>query len=242
MQYIEDDLRKQFFRDHPFEAFRPRTLVEGMGIEPPHSVSGKAWKRWCQRGRNLHVRRKSTFLFTSRAIIEFLRVQILWLFLSEAYLCVVAQFHGLRYEHHLATAYAIHEGETFGSTFASSEIQKTFEKEKGVLGAWKQEEQPDERVLMTKRRWRAIIERDTGEGKWTKGQGVWSQLGESITETSATTVLPSSTLVFEDVQVQPPWTVTRCTCEVKTERYKMIDSSYGSSMYALGESQVEKWI
>ena len=45
MQYIEDDLRKQFFRDHPFEAFRPRTLVEGMGIEPPHSVSGKAWKR-----------------------------------------------------------------------------------------------------------------------------------------------------------------------------------------------------
>ena len=91
-------------------------------------------------------------------------------FLSEAYLCVVAQFHGLRYEHHLATAYAIHEGETFGSTFASSEIQKTFEKEKGVLGAWKQEEQPDERVLMTKRRWRAIIERDTGEGKWTKGE------------------------------------------------------------------------
>ena len=80
MQYIEDDLRKQLFRDHPFEAFRPRTLVEGMGIESPHSVSGKAWKRWCQRGRNLHLRRKSTFLFTSRAIIEFLRVQILWLF------------------------------------------------------------------------------------------------------------------------------------------------------------------
>ena len=52
----------------------------------------------------------------------------------------------------------------------SSEIQKTFEKEKGVLGAWKQEEQPDERVLMTKRRWRAIIEGDTGEGKWTKGE------------------------------------------------------------------------
>ena len=91
-------------------------------------------------------------------------------FLSEAYLCVVAQFHALRTEHHLATAYAIFEGETFGSTFVSSEIQKTFEKEKGVLGAWKQEEQPDERVLMTKRRWRAIIEGDTGEGKWTKGE------------------------------------------------------------------------
>ena len=52
IQYIEDDLRRQFFRDHPFEAFRPRTLVEGVAIEPLHSVSGKAWTRLRQRGRN----------------------------------------------------------------------------------------------------------------------------------------------------------------------------------------------
>jgi small subunit ribosomal protein S23 len=52
VQYIEDDVRRQFFRDHPFEAFRPRTLVEGAGIEPPHSVRGKAWTRLRQRGRN----------------------------------------------------------------------------------------------------------------------------------------------------------------------------------------------
>jgi len=69
---------------------------------------------------------------------------------------------------------------------------------------------------MAKRRWRAIIERDTGEGKWTKGEEyvrLWKanikpecapQLTEPITRTSATTVSPSSTLVSEDVQVQPP--------------------------------------
>lgn len=52
IKYIEDDVRRQFFRDHPFEAFRPRTLVEGAAIEPPHAVRGKEWTRLRQRGRN----------------------------------------------------------------------------------------------------------------------------------------------------------------------------------------------
>lgn len=47
-----DELRKQFFRDHPFEAFRPTTLVEGGEIEGEHPVSGSAWKRLRQRTRN----------------------------------------------------------------------------------------------------------------------------------------------------------------------------------------------
>lgn len=50
--YLEDDIRRQFFRDHPFEAFRPITLVEGAGIEDQHLIQGKDWKRLRQRGRN----------------------------------------------------------------------------------------------------------------------------------------------------------------------------------------------
>jgi small subunit ribosomal protein S23 len=50
--YVEDDIRRQFFRDHPFEAFRPTTLVEGGGIEAPHPIEGAAWTRLRQRGRN----------------------------------------------------------------------------------------------------------------------------------------------------------------------------------------------
>ena len=50
--YLEDELRKQFFRDHPFEAFRPTTLVEGREIEDEHVVRGKAWTRLRQRTRN----------------------------------------------------------------------------------------------------------------------------------------------------------------------------------------------
>jgi small subunit ribosomal protein S23 len=43
--YVEDDVRRQFFRDHPFEAYRARSLVED-----EHPVRGKEWTRLRQRG------------------------------------------------------------------------------------------------------------------------------------------------------------------------------------------------
>jgi small subunit ribosomal protein S23 len=52
VSYLEDELRKQFFEDHPMEAFRPRTLVEDGEVEEEHTVRGKAWTRLRQRGRN----------------------------------------------------------------------------------------------------------------------------------------------------------------------------------------------
>lgn len=52
ISYLEDDIRRQFFRDHPFEAFRPTTLVEGAGIEDQHPIRGENWTRLRQRGRN----------------------------------------------------------------------------------------------------------------------------------------------------------------------------------------------
>lgn len=52
IHYIEDQLRRQFFRDRPFEAFRAITLVEGGEVEDEHPITGKAWTRLHQRGRN----------------------------------------------------------------------------------------------------------------------------------------------------------------------------------------------
>jgi len=52
VHYLEDDIRRQFFRDHPFEAFRPTTLVEGARVADVHPIRGKDWKRLGQRGRN----------------------------------------------------------------------------------------------------------------------------------------------------------------------------------------------
>ena len=50
--YLEDDIRRQFFKDHPFETFRPTTLVETARIEDPHPIRGEKWTRLGQRGRN----------------------------------------------------------------------------------------------------------------------------------------------------------------------------------------------
>lgn len=50
--YLEDEVRRQFFRDHPFEAFRSGTLVESGLIEDEHPIRGVAWTRLSQRGRN----------------------------------------------------------------------------------------------------------------------------------------------------------------------------------------------
>ncbi len=50
--YLEDDIRRQFFVDHPFETFRPRTLVEADHIEDANPMNGLQWTRLSQRGRN----------------------------------------------------------------------------------------------------------------------------------------------------------------------------------------------
>lgn len=50
--YIEDEVRRQFFRDHPFESFRPVSLVEAGAIEEENPIQGQAWTRLRQRGRN----------------------------------------------------------------------------------------------------------------------------------------------------------------------------------------------
>ena len=50
--YLEDDIRRQFFVDHPFETFRPRTLVEADHIEDANPITGLQWTRLSQRGRN----------------------------------------------------------------------------------------------------------------------------------------------------------------------------------------------
>lgn len=52
IRYLEDRLRLQFFRDHPFEAFRPVSLVEGQQVEPEHPVKGQDWSRLSQRTKN----------------------------------------------------------------------------------------------------------------------------------------------------------------------------------------------
>lgn len=51
IEYTEDRIRRQFFRDHPFEALRPRSLVEQGTIREEHPIQGKEWTKLSQHGR-----------------------------------------------------------------------------------------------------------------------------------------------------------------------------------------------
>lgn len=160
--YIEDEIRRQFFRDHPFEAFRPTTLIEGEQIAPLHEVKGKAWSRLRQRGRNPKPEDAVQFalnLYNHHDIP-----------LSEAYARAVAQFRSLRSEHHVATTFAVMEAEELGAVFLPTEIEHGFEKEKRALGTWERTKEMDQNALTARKRWKAIVQKHNGVDQWTKGQ------------------------------------------------------------------------
>ncbi|KAK2461607.1 hypothetical protein APHAL10511_006070 [Amanita phalloides] len=160
--YIEDDIRRQFFRDHPFEAFRPTTLVEKAGIKDEHPIRGEEWTRLRQRGRNP----------TTEDVVRFTvnLYQQHDLKLTEAYATAVAQFRSLRSEHYIATKYAVMEARYLGATFVATEIEHGFNKEVRNLDTWERREELDEGVLAARKRWRSTVERLEGVNQWTKGE------------------------------------------------------------------------
>lgn len=49
--FPEDEVRKAFFRDHPFEAYRPVFLAEGESVAEEPQPNGKAWTSLAQRSK-----------------------------------------------------------------------------------------------------------------------------------------------------------------------------------------------
>ncbi|KAJ3514399.1 hypothetical protein NLJ89_g2400 [Agrocybe chaxingu] len=199
--YIEDDIRRQFFRDHPFEAFRPTTLVESDRIEDPHPIAGEAWMRLRQRGRNP----------TPEDAIQFCLnlYQYHGMSLSDAYGRAVAQFRALRSEHHIMTSFAAQEAEELGSTFGESEVESIFEANKRSIATWERKEEMDEGIAAARKRWKAIVGRNHGPNQWTKGVEyvkLWQ-------EGNKPNYMPALTEPVYEVQappvVQPPPTTNR---------------------------------
>jgi len=194
--YVEDDLRRQFFRDHPFEAFRPTTLVEGANIRDDHPIRGKQWTRLRQRGRNPTPEDAIRFAVNLHQHHD--------LSLTEAYEKAISQFRALRSEHYIATKYAVMEARYLGATFAPTEIQHGFHKEVRNLDSWERREELDEGALVARKRWKSIVERKDGVDQWTRGQEyvrLWKEgikpsyapaLTEPIVQNSQTTQPPGS--------------------------------------------------
>ncbi|KAL0578500.1 mitochondrial ribosomal small subunit component [Marasmius crinis-equi] len=160
--YLEDDIRRQFFRDHPFEAFRPITLHEKAGIQEEHSIKGEAWTRLRQRGRNPSPEDAIQFALNLHLHHE--------VPLSYAYSRAVAQFRALRSERHISSTMALLEADTLGALFQPSETALGFEKELRSLATWERQAELDEGAMAARKRWRAIAQPHSEARQWSVGQ------------------------------------------------------------------------
>lgn len=126
--YDQDKIRQQFFRDHPWEAYRPTTLVE-MGAELPTEsrIHGDP-KRLRSYGRNPSV---EDFVACTMAAHKTGALS-----LSQAYHNTLSAYHGLKAEHEHASRYAVLEATYYGAGLGKSETQRGFEKEERALESW----------------------------------------------------------------------------------------------------------
>ncbi|RPD82319.1 hypothetical protein L226DRAFT_556191 [Lentinus tigrinus ALCF2SS1-7] len=162
IQYIEDEVRRQFFRDHPFEAFRQTTLVEGATVESEHPIRGAEWTRLRQRGRNPTAEdaiRYAVNLYEHHGMD-----------LSSAYASAVAQFRSLRSELLVARAVAQTEAEQLGMEFGPSQVEITFAKEEKAFHTLREDGAQSQAAETERKRWKAAVEREGPPEQWTRGQ------------------------------------------------------------------------
>ncbi|KAI0080348.1 hypothetical protein K474DRAFT_1682731 [Panus rudis PR-1116 ss-1] len=160
VEYLEDKLRRQFFQDHPFEAFRPASLLEGGRVRDEHPIRGKQWTRLRQRGRNPTPEDAIRYAINLHEYHD--------LPLTNAYAAAVAQFRSLRAEHRIASSVALLEAEAYGWEFGSSQVEISFEKEEKALDTWQKKAEFDAGAFAARKRWKAEIDRKVGS--WTRGQ------------------------------------------------------------------------
>jgi small subunit ribosomal protein S23 len=167
VNYIEDDIRRQFFRDHPFESFRPRSLTEAGAIEDEHPINGLQWTRLSQRGRNPSPEDAVRFALNLH--------QAHGLALSDAYAASVAQFRTLRAVQHVATRFAAQQATiAHGARFGPSATSRGFAAEDSVLeAAERRSERLDDSTRLARRRWRMVPlgTGSSGSGtEWSRGE------------------------------------------------------------------------
>ncbi|KAI0275160.1 mitochondrial ribosomal protein S25-domain-containing protein [Gloeopeniophorella convolvens] len=165
--YLEDDIRRQFFRDHPFEAFRPRSLNETGAIKEEHPINGVRWTRLSQRGSNPTP--EDAVLFTLNLH------QHHNLPLSDAYAMSIMEFRSLRAIQHIATRFAAQEATAYGARFGPSETEQGFAAEKRVLEANElKSERMDDSANLARRRWRMVAlgsqSADAKGSEWSRGE------------------------------------------------------------------------
>ncbi|GAA5899340.1 mitochondrial 37S ribosomal protein mS23 RSM25 [Sporobolomyces salmoneus] len=125
--FPEDDIRKRFYLDHPFEAYRPVSLVENDRVRNGGSVEGLEWTELRQVSLNPSPEDCISFIQNLVSAHE--------LPLSTAYPLGITQYRTLRSEFETATLSARLQAQAHGATFFG-EIERSVLVEEKVLDGW----------------------------------------------------------------------------------------------------------
>ncbi|WVO18568.1 hypothetical protein L204_106287 [Cryptococcus depauperatus] len=123
--YEEDRIRRQFFKDFPFEALRPISMIEGSQVDTSKKISGQEWTKLEQRGGYPTVEDTIDF------IINLKNTQSLSI--SDAYAMATLEFVELRARHQHATIAAELEASHYGAEFKPDAFEREFNLEQKAL-------------------------------------------------------------------------------------------------------------
>ncbi|WVQ82996.1 hypothetical protein IAT38_005134 [Cryptococcus sp. DSM 104549] len=125
IHYEEDVVRRQFFKDFPFEALRPVSLVEGREIDISEKVVGKEWTTLEQRGQYPTVEDCVAFVLNLHHFHD--------TSMSDAYILATEEFAVLRARHQLATMAAELEARHYGVEFKPDVFERAHNLEEKSL-------------------------------------------------------------------------------------------------------------
>ncbi|OJJ44705.1 hypothetical protein ASPZODRAFT_134800 [Penicilliopsis zonata CBS 506.65] len=126
IKYEEDQLRREFFRDHPWELARPRVLLETTGRD----FDKYDWSRLQQPGKRLD----------GESVVQ----RQLWLLnnvpdmtKSDAYDTARREFYRLRLQEDIERRVAAEEAEATGAVFGPSRLEIGMQLENQQFETWK---------------------------------------------------------------------------------------------------------
>ncbi|KAJ5759727.1 37S ribosomal protein S25 [Penicillium odoratum] len=136
LRYEEDELRKQFFKDHPWELARPRVLVESTGKD--HESYN--WKHLQQPGRRLD----------GESVVQrqlYLLENVPDMTVSAAYDIARQEFYKLRLQEDIERRVAAEEAEATGAKFGPTFLEIGMELENQQFEKWKEWAKLEAQVL-----------------------------------------------------------------------------------------------
>ncbi|KAL1854292.1 mitochondrial ribosomal small subunit component [Paecilomyces lecythidis] len=126
IKYEEDQLRKEFFRDHPWELARPRVLIESSGKD----FEKYDWSRLQQPGKRLDgesVVQRQLYLLNN--VPDMTK--------SRAYDIARREFYQLRLREDIERRVAAEEAEATGAEFGPTKLEIGMELENQEYERWK---------------------------------------------------------------------------------------------------------